>query len=236
MKKLTILFFICAAALYGQAQDSIDIRAILQKQIDAARERDRIEQLKMEGAAQSEEKVYYGPELPPLERGVVFYGPEPLYYGPELPQEPVKETAALLTDAAEKKEAVQKIVSAPVMKKNNAPQSENWKFYVLGGAALLAFSFVMVRRMLQGRSKKTGKNLKNNIRILREENVVKREQPELKSVRSKLLNSPVILNNHGKPLAEVAKELNIAQGEIILAAKIKSYELAKGEKSKWYLN
>ena len=234
MKKSLIFFFICAAALYGQVQDSVDIRAIVQKQIDAARERDRLAKLTLE---EGEEKpVYYGPELPPEERGVVFYGPQPLYYGPELPQEPSPVNTELLIAEQEKKEAVKQIVTAPVMNKKNTIHSDNWKFYVLGGAALAAFVLVFARRAWLGRSKKTGKKLKNNIRILREENIVKREEPQLKSVRSKLLNSPVILNNHGKPLSEVAKELNIAQGEIILAAKIKSYELAKGEKSKWYLN
>ena len=239
MKKVILLVFVFSAALFAQTQDSVDVRAIIQKQIDAARERDRVEKAK----ADSLERVknLFGPQEPAVIEEPVVFGPMPEIFGPEEPKADVNvlANANIINAKPEKANTIQNIVSAPVStaaEKQKSSLIEYWKYYFLASFAAAALGFVFIRRKILSRPDKKEKQIKNNIRIIREEGLVKREQPELKSVRSKLLNSPVILNNHGKPLAEVAKELNIAQGEIILAAKIKSYELAKDDKSKWYLN
>lgn len=240
MKKMIFLLMVLSISITAQTQDSVDIRAIVQKQIDAALERNHVEQIKRDSL--SSEKTYFGPLRNAAEEKVAYFGPEPEYFGPVEP--PVvaaiaKDTLALAKNKISQP-AIQNIVNAPLLavkKDVRKPVDGYWKFYVIGGVALAAFSFIIIRRLSQKHSKKQGKSIKNNIRIMREENVIKkRELPQLKIVRSQLLNSPVILNNHGKPLSAVAKELNISQGEIILAAKIKSYELAKDKNSKWYLN
>jgi hypothetical protein len=239
MKKMILLLSVLAIPLFAQQTESVDVRAILQKQIDAARQRDLHEQARKDSL---EGKSYFGPVLPADYEKPAYFGPESEYCGPN--EEviintnafAVNDSVAKATQEAKNKEALKKAVNNPIMAKTENHSDLYWKFVVIGGFALAAFSFVFFRRFLKNRPTKGEKKLKNNIRILREENIFVKEQPELKTLRSKLLNSPVILNNHGKPLSEVARELNISQGEIILAAKIKSYELAKGNNSKWFLN
>jgi len=240
MKKFLLLTVIITSGIFAQAKDSVDIRAIVQKQIDAAREKEKRLQIKNDSL--SSKKVFFGPEIAAVPEKIVYFGPEPEYFGPEEAKiEKPAVSDSLKKAAGEQKyaETLKKIVNAPVVAKQEKkePAIEGlWKFYFLGGAAAIIFLFVFIRRIYLNRSKKSNKAIKNNIRIIREESLVKRENGDLKKVRSKLVNSPVILNNHGKPLSTVAKELNISQGEIILAAKIKSYELNKDEKNKWHLN
>jgi len=239
MRKMILLIVVLAIPLAAQQKESVDVRAILQKQIDAARERDYREQLKKDSLAG---KIYFGPEVPANLEKVVYFGPEPEYFGPNeeivsnTPSVAVNDSIAIAAQEAKNKESLKKVVNTPIMAKTESHSDLYWRFMIIGGFAVAAFSFVFVRRLIRNRPRKGEKKLKNNIRILRGENIFVKEQSDLKSIRSKLLNSPVILNNHGKPLSEVAKELNISQGEIILAAKIKSYELAKGQNSKWFLN
>lgn len=239
MKKIFFLLALFSIAVSAQSADSVDVRAMVQRQIDAARERDRLEQIKRDSLEHP--KVYFGPEVPAFLEKTVYFGPEPEYFGPK--EEVIELKTAALSDSIARAEmekkniaAAQKIINTPIAAKKKVEDSSNWKLLFLGGVALFAFAFVFIRRLIINHAGKAGKNLKNNIRILREEGIKIQEKSSLKSIRSKLINSPVILNNHGKPLAEVAKELNISQGEILLAAKIKSYELAKDKNEKWFLN
>lgn len=230
MKKIILLLVLFASAIPAQTKDSVDIRALLQKQIDFAREKNRIELAKRDSLANVK----------------VYYGPEPLYYGPmEEVVVPVKKDTLIAADTQNKENAKIKAAKESLLntnlimaKKEEAKKASDflWKFYILGGVTLAAFAFVFIRRLILKRANKPANDLKNNIKTMRAESLIKRDRPQLKLIRSKLVNSPIILNNHGKSLPSVARELNISQGEIILAAKIKSYELAKSEDSKWFLN
>ena len=231
MKKIFFLLVLFSVACPAQNKDTVDIRAIVQKQIDLARERDTMEQMKRDSLANVK----------------VYYGPQPLYYGPYEEVIPVKKetlTTAKIPIAPAQENKIQQtpkenILNTKLIAEEKGTKSSNdflLKFYILGGAAFAAFSFVFIRRKILNRTKRPDNSIKNNIKTMRNENLIKRDRPQLKSIRSKLVNSPVILNNHGKSLSSVARELNISQGEIILAAKIKSYELAKNDNSKWFLN
>ncbi|MFA6025537.1 MAG: hypothetical protein WC727_03785, partial [Ignavibacteriaceae bacterium] len=70
------------------------------------------------------------------------------------------------------------------------------------------------------------KNIRSNIQSIRLEKSISKKETKLKVIRKNLLNSSVNLNVTEGSLARKAKELKIAKGEIILAAKIKSYELS----------
>lgn len=242
MKKIIFLMILFSVIVKAQSKDSVDIRAIVQKQMEAALERDRLEQVKRDSLSTA--KLYYGPERDPKDEVVEFWGPMPEFVGPleyvAVNNFPVnKDSAALAKAEKDKQLALQKIIneSLAASKQNSKNSAASfWKLYIIGGVAVAAFSFVFIRRFKQRAPKRKENKIKNNIKIMREESLIKRNQPELKALRSSLMNSPAILNNHGKPLATVAKELNISQGEIILAAKIKSYELAKEDNGKWYLN
>ena len=50
---------------------------------------------------------------------------------------------------------------------------------------------------------------------------------KLSGLRIKLKNSPALYIQSNKGLVKAARELNISQGEILLAAKIKSHESNK---------
>ena len=61
---------------------------------------------------------------------------------------------------------------------------------------------------------------------IREEKVVVKDDPKLKNVRTKLKNNSEHFTAENS-FGEAAKELNISKGELLLAAKIKSYELSR---------
>ncbi|MDP3150461.1 MAG: hypothetical protein Q8N83_15165 [Ignavibacteria bacterium] len=92
-------------------------------------------------------------------------------------------------------------------------------------SALLVFGSVVTRRLVLKRKGKSNK-LRSNIQSLRLEKSVVKKETKLKNIRENLLKSSIYLSNAEGSLTQKAKELNIAKGEIILAAKIKSYELS----------
>jgi hypothetical protein len=97
---------------------------------------------------------------------------------------------------------------------------------LLAGSTFLVFGTVLIRRVKIKKKNIRRKKLVKNINSIREEKVVAKDNPKLKNVRTKLKNNP---ENFGEEnsFGETAKELNISKGELLLAAKIKSYELSK---------
>ena len=103
----------------------------------------------------------------------------------------------------------------------------NNKFSILGFATILIFSVVIIRRKILSRQKDNKNSLKENIRLLREEKAVKKLNPKLTDVRNSLIRDSLTFANPKAGISKIAKELNIAKGEILLAAKLKSHELNK---------
>ena len=101
------------------------------------------------------------------------------------------------------------------------------KVLFLAFASLLAASVVFIRRKKYNRKFAADQTLKNNIKLLREEKVFVKSNNKLSGLRIKLKNSPALYIQSNKGLVKAARELNISQGEILLAAKIKSHELNK---------
>lgn len=99
------------------------------------------------------------------------------------------------------------------------------KIFLAGSIViLLAFSF---RRTLLVLKKKSKLALKNKIAMLREEKVVTKTNPKLEDARKKLRNSKSIFDASEKHISKVAKELNIAKGELLLASRLKLFEIGK---------
>ncbi len=92
-------------------------------------------------------------------------------------------------------------------------------------SSMFVFGSVVTRRLVLSRKSKLN-NLRSNIQSLRLEKAIVKKETKLKNVRENLLKSSINLNNAEGSLAQKAKELKIAKGEIMLAAKIKSYELS----------
>lgn len=96
-------------------------------------------------------------------------------------------------------------------------------------SSLVAFVVLIVRRLklkTKSKTKNGTKNIRSNIQSIRLEKSIPKKETKLKLIRENLLNSSVNFNVTEDSLARKAKELKIAKGEIILAAKIKSYELS----------
>ncbi len=109
----------------------------------------------------------------------------------------------------------------------NLSDSLTQKILIIVLASFLVLGFVFIKRLKSAKKKKPEKILKRNVAFIREERVLKVENNKLSSVRQKLSADPNYLNSSADNLTKRAKELNIAKGELILAAKIKSHELAK---------
>ena len=108
------------------------------------------------------------------------------------------------------------------------PLSDNliMKFFILGSAGFLASIFIFIRR-LQSKKKSVNCDLKKNIKLLREEKIFSPKDKKLSGLRTKLAGAPSTFELSNKAVARNAREMNIAKGEIYLAAKIKSHEMNK---------
>ena len=99
------------------------------------------------------------------------------------------------------------------------------KIFLAGSIVILfAFSF---RRTLLALKKRSTLTLKNKIALLREEKVIAKTNPKLENARKKLRDNKSIFDVSEKHISKVAKELNVAKGELLLASRIKLFEIGK---------
>ncbi len=96
----------------------------------------------------------------------------------------------------------------------------------------IAASFLIILSLLVHRAvlvvkRRSSRTLKNKISSLREEKIVTKENPKLKGERIKLKNRNSIFNVSEGHISKLAKELNIAKGELLLASRLKQYEIGK---------
>ncbi|MGK9477075.1 hypothetical protein [Melioribacter sp. OK-6-Me] len=89
-----------------------------------------------------------------------------------------------------------------------------------------AFLFVLIfiRRAVLRAQKMSKKKLKNNIGMMRQEKLQLVTDHRKSKFRKELLNNPVINKLNDKNISKKAKELKVAQGELMLAARLKYYE------------
>jgi hypothetical protein len=105
------------------------------------------------------------------------------------------------------------IVNIPIQYKLFIAISSGIIFFVIGRRVMLSFKM---------RSKRA---LKKKISALREEKVISIINPKLQSTRKKL--SGRIKENSVKSINKMAKELSISKGEVMLAARLKFFEVGK---------
>jgi hypothetical protein len=105
--------------------------------------------------------------------------------------------------------------------KNEGPLSP--KILVLVTAGFFAFSFIGIRRL----KLRSNNKLKKNINLIRKEYAVRKENPKLTGLRAKLCDGHDYYDADAKFFSERAKEYKISQGELILAARIKSHKMMK---------
>lgn len=101
------------------------------------------------------------------------------------------------------------------------------KLFLFIVLSMFIISWVLIRRRRAKKSSKHfRKELKQKIKSVRDENLLPNSIPQLQMVRSKLMNTPE-QELFEKPMTAKAKELRIGKGELILAAKLKSYQMAQ---------
>ncbi len=98
------------------------------------------------------------------------------------------------------------------------------KSLLLAGAAFTFFSFVFFKRWREKRKKPFEKLLKERIGKMRTENFISQPNPVINDIRMNLLKTDSLGSGS---ISSKARELQISQGELMLAAKIKSYQLAQ---------
>ncbi|MCL5030687.1 MAG: hypothetical protein M1480_16870 [Bacteroidetes bacterium] len=99
------------------------------------------------------------------------------------------------------------------------------KIIILGSATLVAVIFISFRRMRSGHKNSNKRDLKNGIKLMREEKVFGKNNEKLSGIRTKLSNSPSSYQLSNESISRNARDLKIAKEEIYLAARIKSHEL-----------
>jgi hypothetical protein len=102
------------------------------------------------------------------------------------------------------------------------------KLSIFGLVSLATLFIVFFRRRVIKRKGVSKRILKNGIKLIREEKVKYKANVELSMVRNKLLGNPTSFQLTNDSVTKNARDLNIAKGEIYLAARIKSHELKNG--------
>ncbi len=92
--------------------------------------------------------------------------------------------------------------------------------------SLIAFTVILIRRKSKPKEE-FGTTLKKNIRMLREEKIEFSINPELKMMRKRLIRDPSLNFSSRDSISQIARELNISKGELMLAARIRSHEMVK---------
>ncbi|MBI5730129.1 MAG: hypothetical protein HY963_03235 [Ignavibacteriales bacterium] len=194
MKVFLVLFLVISISINGQnaatqnllelSGDSVNIRAMVQKQINFALEK------------RTESKIG---SLPALE-----------------------EKIKVLADKMNQAQAEPR----PTFFNFLLSQPLYYKLFATG-SFLILFFFVL-KRILTNLNRKSISSLKNNIGMMREEKIGGGKQnPKLVRIRKALKEKIEIFMRSEKHLSKTAKQLNVAKGELMLAAKLKILEVEK---------
>lgn len=188
---ILIFFILLSVSVFGEdklntsdlAINGIDIRAIVQAQIDSARQR----------------------EL----RGEI------------------KSFVSVFNKEQQKKSVQEEPIPINVIKEPfQAKEESEFKYFLMIGFSVVVLSGVFIRRRFTKSVDDSEKELKENIKTIREESIPAGKKVKTEPVRSELIDSSDSYISENS-VSEKAKELKISKGEIYLAAKLKSFQLAQ---------
>lgn len=125
---------------------------------------------------------------------------------------------------------LQTVITAQPVQQNNMELflqnlPDHIKIFIAIAVGIL-FTITMRRTVLK-LTHKTRQSLRAKIAMLREERVVSQENPKLTNSRLQLKNNITVLNATEKEISKAAKDLNIAKGELLLAARLNLLEVGK---------
>ncbi len=130
--------------------------------------------------------------------------------------------AAVKKAVAAPKPEIKKIIKEE--KTSEASMTLNYILFIVGASGIM-FYFMFKNVLFTGR--RSNSALKKNIKLLREEKLIVKSKEKKNNPRTKLVEETSQMASKDKDLPQIARERNISQGEILLAARIKSYEMAK---------
>ena len=108
---------------------------------------------------------------------------------------------------------------------NKPGNSIGWKLLVIAVTALAAAGVIVYRRMKQ-KNNKDESSLKKNIKLIREEKVIRKDlNPYLMQIRKQLKDSAGRGGIDDKVVTETARKLRISREEILLANRIHKHEM-----------
>lgn len=94
-------------------------------------------------------------------------------------------------------------------------------------ASFLILLLLLIRRAVLSVKRRSMRTLKDKISSIRQERVFPKENSKLNEKRRKLKNSKSIFDTTEFHISKLAKKLNIAKGELLLASRLKQYEIGK---------
>ncbi|KUO61086.1 hypothetical protein APF79_13105 [bacterium BRH_c32] len=136
--------------------------------------------------------------------------------------------SSMIRNLPEKIELPKAVIKQPI--KNNSASildSFSLEIKIFISASLFIIFFVASRRMLSRIKHRSGSKLKKKISLMREEKVLSTVDPKKAKIRRSLKNKSVLNNIDSKKLTKKAKQLQIPQGELALAAHLKYLELKR---------
>lgn len=93
--------------------------------------------------------------------------------------------------------------------------------------SFLILIVLLIHRGILVIKRRSSRALKDKISILREEKVIAKVNPKLNDERKNLKNRMSVFNASEKHISDLAKKLNIAKGELILASRLKLFQIGK---------
>ena len=220
MKRVILLLVLAALSLAEiNAQDSVktekvDIRALVQKQIEEARKN---------FAKNSEKTTFQEPQNTREEKSVQKSEPEK----PELTPEQEEELAEIVAFLQKTKKNIwTKLTRLSPFKRKLLPYFVALELVLIG--TILAVWY-MSRRSGSENGKKKKYNLREVVSKMRSEKLIVNTNSESSKLRGDLLTAPIRVDDGGRQITEFAKKRGIAKGEIFLALKVRMLASKKGK-------
>ena len=199
MKKIIALFVFVSSLCIAQvtadtiaytSKDSVDIHAIVEKQIAAARERALNEKL----------------------------NPKPV----------VAEAKKEIVVAKTVKKEITTTKQATANPLITFILDQPWQYTVFALVSFFIIGFVLARRVIVSFTRSSKNALKQKIGMMREEKVGgSKSNPKLAKTRKMLKDNLEIFQQANTQIDKKAKQMNLAKGELLLAARLKLYEVGK---------
>ena len=220
MKRVILLLVLAAFSLAEiNAQDSVktekvDIRALVQKQIEEARKN---------FAKNSEKPTFQEPQIAQKARTAQKSDAKK----PQLTQKQEEELAEIVAFLQKTKKNIwTKLTRLSPFKRKLLPYFVALELVLIG--TILAVWY-MSRRSGSENGNKKKYNLREVVSKMRSEKLIVNTNSESSKLRGDLLTAPIRVDDGGRQITEFAKKRGIAKGEIFLALKVRMLASKKGK-------